>query len=208
MADVHYGGALARLEKALGAGRRTVYQWAATGAKPQFDNFLDVCEMMRVDPLEFISFSFDAEKHSGTFEGASRQVRRTQATMSDAARAQLIEWVRKVISDGTYTTLKEAARLHGISISTFKHRFPAEYRQLAEHWRKMRQARTEARLQRDCRKAIEMTRQLYLASTRVSRLRLDTGLRTIGLTLKDPMVRKAAFDELARLRSGFVDEFA
>ena len=71
---------------------------------------------------------------------------------------------------------------------------------LSEHAKAMRERRTKARFDAHCEQAVAIACRLFSESSHVPRRRLDRALGEVGLSIRNPLVRKAALAELRRLR--------
>jgi hypothetical protein len=120
--------------------------------------------------------------------------------MTDLRRVESRRFVDELVHADRHVTIKDAVAQLGMTVSAFKYHLPDAFEKLAVHAATMRARRTKARLDGYCEEAVKVARRLFSESTHVPRRRLDRALGEAGLTIRNPLVRKAAFAELRRLR--------
>jgi hypothetical protein len=203
--DAYFGGSPLRFEEALGLPRNTS-GWFSGAARPRLKSVLDLCFRVGVLPTDLLSPSFEPRMHGGKFRCGTRPAARIVKGISDERRVELVRFVDGLIASDSDLNIKEAVAKCGTTKGHFKYYLPETFQRLADHVKAKRTFRKKARIDAKCAEAAEIARQLFAESTHVPRRRLDHALARVGLSIRSPSVRKAAFSELRRLRERGVEE--
>lgn len=199
LAEAYFDGAIGRLEEAIGIPK-TFSAWVTGAARPRLSSLMEVCFRIGVAPIELLSPDFEPRMHGGRFREGPRRSARPSVEMTTQRRIELSRFVDDLVRANHHVTIKDTVRGVGMTVGSFKYHLPVAFRKLSEHAKTMRIARTKARLEAHCAKAVAIARTLFEESSHVPRRRLDRALGQVGLSIRSPSVRKAAFAELRRLR--------
>jgi len=199
LAKAYFDGVIARFEEALGIPK-TLSAWINGAARPRLSTLIEVCFRIGVPPTDLLSPDFEPRMHGGKFRWGARRPARGLIEMTDLRRIELRRFVDDLIRADRHVTIKDAVAEIGMTVGAFKYHVPEAFDKLAAHAATMRARRTKARFDAYCDEAVNITRRLFSESTHVPRRRLDRALGEAGLTIRNPLVRKAAFAELRRLR--------
>jgi hypothetical protein len=196
------GRGVRQLEREIGFRRHSICRWTEEGKRPQFDQFLELCYRLGIKPVALLDGSWSRAKEPIALRKEDTPIRRQHYVLSESALAALKDDVARVVgSADSFEDAIQVAKRHGITVSSFKHRYGELYALLADHRVRVRASLRETRLARQHTQAVEIVRALHANGTRLTRGRIEATMLRSGMTLKDPLTRAIAFEERARLEA-------
>lgn len=198
--EAYFGGSINKFEKALGVSKQTAEAWIKGSARPRFGTFLEICYRLDVPPLRLLSADFEPSMHGGQIRRSDTVVAGRPKQVSAEQRVGLKADVERIVGEGRYATAKEVAAKNGLSALRFKYAERETFDRLVEHSSSVRHARSEAKLAAKCDRAREVVRGLFSVTTHLTRGGVGKAIQAAGLCMLHPEVRRAALDELRRLR--------
>lgn len=205
VASARCDGSIAELERQVGFRKSSMSKWILLRSRPQFDQFLELCFRMDILPIELLDGSWANDNHR-TFKADAVRRKRTPVKLTAAQEVGLLNEIEALIHDDSrYVHAKDVCAKHGITTAYFMYWYPLHYERFMFHRREVRARQWNERTERVQRSAREVVRQMHASHVRLTRHSIQVALAREGLCVKDPIIRRAAFDERATLE-GTVDE--
>lgn len=200
--QLHFGGSIRHLEREIGYRKTSTAKWFRMEARPQFNLLLELCYRISVLPVDLLSGEFiqsAQECHIRKLDTPAVQPHKKP----DEAMAKEIPTEILLIceSDSEYVNATDFCKKHGISVGYLKYWFPESYNALTSHRRRVQALLTQAKIERLEAETRAIVRRLYADSANIPRRRIAVALSAAGISIQNPLVRAAAFDERERLES-------
>ncbi|WP_081067506.1 TniQ family protein [Burkholderia territorii] len=192
MADRHFDGTVANIERALGFTKKVISQWRYRDVKPSLPAFLRMTQGLCTTPVALLRDGLD-ESFAAPPQRQFRKPTRRTLDLSVRQRNALTEALRTIIAKGySEHPMKDVAEKLGYKYTYLRYWFEDECRQISKLHQQWVQAQRLATEEHDAELATQLVRTLYSTQAHVTRRRTEKCLREAGLSLANPVVREAA----------------
>jgi DNA-binding phage protein len=197
--DAHQFTSMQKLAKDLHLGHKVLHDWANMTRRPRFDTLLEVCYRLGTTPVELLSG--ESSQLTPALKPGSLPLKRPTHKLS-AQQLKVIESEIEALTQhqNQYVNLAHFAAAHDTSVGHLMYRIPDACKRLLEHRTKVRELLAQQKLQRHLAIARSVARELCAARTQFPRRRLAEALHAAGTSIRNPVVRYAAYDEIERIR--------
>jgi hypothetical protein len=191
-ADRFSGGQIKPLEKMLGFAEGTFSNWKLGRHKPSFPAFYRFTCSLGTTPVAFLING--AIETFSPHSIASRPSKARRSHLAPAEKNQIGQVLQAIIDQGySELPMREAAVRMGYPHSYLIYWFPKQCRQISQLHRNWVSKQVEERAGERRDLAATTVRRLYADHLYVTRGLVQTELRRLGLSLKDPAVRDAFY---------------
>lgn len=192
IADRHFGGTVANIERALSFTKRVISQWRYRDVQPSLPALLLMTQGLRTTPVAFLRDGLDAS-FAAPPQRQFRPPSRRTLELSVKQRNALTEALRNIIAEGySECPMKDVAEKLGYKYTYLRYWFEDECRQISKLHRQWILAQRLEKERRDAALATQVVRALYSTQAHVPRRHTEKCLRNVGLSLASPVVREAA----------------
>jgi hypothetical protein len=202
----NFDGSNVKFEKEIGFRKNSISKWLRLEARPQFDLLMEVCYRIMVSPVDLLSGTFSSSGKTCEVRKCDVPVvkprQRPSVTLESAIKSD-VEIILQ--SESEYVEAVALAKKHGITVGYFKYWFPLHYQKITGHRRYVQSLQSKARVNALVARTQEKVRELYSIRPRMSRRQIGVALQSVGISMKDPRVRKAALEERDHLQSQLLE---
>jgi hypothetical protein len=199
VADVAADGTMQQLGRLINFVPSTLRGWENGINGPRLDTFLEFCYRIGTFPVPFLRDGYRMPIYLRTWE--KHRTRELRVMTVETRRALEAEVHTIIQSHAAWVDAKALVKKYQTSVGQFKYALPEAYQLLMEHRKRTQAILTTASRENLATGARDVVRRLFKHSTRVTRGHLGRALADVGLCIRCPYTRAAAFEELELLRS-------
>ncbi|WP_175796884.1 TniQ family protein [Burkholderia cenocepacia] len=194
IAERHFDGTVANIERALGFTKRVISQWRYRNVQPSLPSLLLMTQGLRTTPIAFLRDGLD-DSFAAPPQRQFRPPTRRTLDLSVKQRNALTEALQNIIAEGySKHPMKDVAEKLGYKYTYLRYWFEDECRQISRLHRHWVLAQRKEKEVHDAELATQLVQALYSSQAHVTRRHMENCLRDAGLSLANPVVRKAAND--------------
>ncbi|WP_082746858.1 TniQ family protein [Burkholderia sp. MSMB1826] len=204
IAERHFDGTVANIERALGFTKRVISQWRYRNVQPSLPALLLMTQGLRTTPVAFLRDGLD-DSFTAPPQRQFRPPTRRTLDLSVKQRTALTDALRNIIAEGySEFPMKDVAERLGYKYTYLRYWFEDECRQISRLHRHWVLAQRKEKEVRDAELTTQLVRAVYSTYAHVTRRHIEKCLREAGLSLANPVVREAAnrvkFDHFSACR--------
>jgi hypothetical protein len=197
VADRFCDGQIKPLEKILGFSEGTFSNWKLGRHKPSFPAFYRFTRSLRTTPVAFLTNGAIETFSPHSVASKPRKTRRAHLKLPE--QDQISESLHAIVAQGySELPMREVANRMGYAHRYLIYWYPELCRQISQLHRNWVGEQVEKRAGERGDLTAATVRKLYAGHLHVTRGLVQTELRKLGLSLKDPAVRDAFYDVRAQ----------
>lgn len=189
------------LAKTIKIAPQVVTEWARHITQPRFDSFMELCFRLHIKPIDLLRENGGDDPQYIQFYAPSPVFSRRLSKLKPEKLQEIEAEMRMHISSCRVPpTLKALAQKHKTSVGHLRYRIPDVCTDFLARAKEVRAAETQRKLEARLVQAAQIARRLFEQGMHLPRTRIQDALTAENLSIRCPLTRRAAYDEIERLK--------